>query len=194
MQSIIWYLMECFDLPPLTTPLVQMADMERPVMVVTTQLRAMTTVPKPEMCTNCYFQMDTYNSHTILVKLFVGKIQTYSHLCTQSQRGWGCRLSSIDLATASVLASFSKHLRTKAGANQYIFEQGIYTLPPVPLLYLYSVHTVSHKGEYSPHVFVSVLLYQAKMAHWTQSGHFHLGVYALMLPAVLATNSCVTTS
>lgn len=37
------------DLPPLTTPLVQMADMERPVMVVTTQLRAMTTIPRPEM-------------------------------------------------------------------------------------------------------------------------------------------------
>lgn len=36
------------DSPPLTTPLVQMADMDRPVMVVTTQLRAMTTMPRPE--------------------------------------------------------------------------------------------------------------------------------------------------
>lgn len=36
-----------FLLPPRTTPLVQMADMERPVMVVTTQLRTMITIPRP---------------------------------------------------------------------------------------------------------------------------------------------------
>lgn len=34
-------------LPPLTTPFVQMADMDRHVMVVTTQLRTMITIPKP---------------------------------------------------------------------------------------------------------------------------------------------------
>lgn len=34
-------------LPPLTTPFVQMADMDRHVMVVTTQLRTITTIPKP---------------------------------------------------------------------------------------------------------------------------------------------------
>ena len=33
--------------PPLTTPFVQIADMERPVMVVTTQLNRITTIPRP---------------------------------------------------------------------------------------------------------------------------------------------------
>lgn len=37
----------CPVLPPLTTPFVQMADMDRHVMVVTTQLRTMITIPKP---------------------------------------------------------------------------------------------------------------------------------------------------
>lgn len=40
-------MMKYVVLPPLTTPLVQMADMERPVMVVTTQLRTITTIPRP---------------------------------------------------------------------------------------------------------------------------------------------------
>lgn len=35
--------------PPRTTPLVQIADMERQVMVVTTQLRRITTIPRPAM-------------------------------------------------------------------------------------------------------------------------------------------------
>lgn len=40
--------MRSIHLPPLTTPLVQMADMEIPVNVVTTTLRAITMTPRPE--------------------------------------------------------------------------------------------------------------------------------------------------
>lgn len=45
---VVQWIWKAFVLPPRTTPLVQMADMERPVMVVTTQLRTMTTIPRPE--------------------------------------------------------------------------------------------------------------------------------------------------
>lgn len=40
--------MSSYYLPPLTTPLVQMADMEIPVKVVTTTLRPITMIPRPE--------------------------------------------------------------------------------------------------------------------------------------------------
>lgn len=37
-------------LPPLTTPFVQIADIEIPVSVVTTTLRPMTIIPRPAKC------------------------------------------------------------------------------------------------------------------------------------------------
>lgn len=48
-------------LPPLTTPLVQMADIERPVMVVTTQLRRMITIPRPAKHTVGQFKTIDFN-------------------------------------------------------------------------------------------------------------------------------------
>lgn len=38
------------SLPPLTTPFVQIADIEIPVSVVTTTLRPMTITPRPAKC------------------------------------------------------------------------------------------------------------------------------------------------
>lgn len=50
-------------LPPLTMPFVQMADMDRQVMVVTTQLSRMITIPKPVRQTQTQDSLEILDFH-----------------------------------------------------------------------------------------------------------------------------------
>lgn len=109
-------LMKCLVLPPLTTPFVQMADMERQVMVVTTQLRRMITIPKPVI--------DMYDNSKILVfhwqltwNLFAsGQAQStalhsqhFRERERESQRPratWGCNLEQSSVLVPHNACSF----------------------------------------------------------------------------------------